>query len=111
MPDGSAQPPRYFWTEKWTAEADADLRVRRLAGESWAAIAVGLGTTPDRARERGRKIGARRIPPPLAYDAARPATRPPLPPGHPISWRLLTDGTCLAGTEYPLPVFLNGPTG
>ena len=32
--------------------------------------------------------------------------RPPLPPGHPTTWRLITDGTVLGGTEYPFPVFL-----
>ena len=32
--------------------------------------------------------------------------RPALPPGHPIAWRVLTEGTILEGTMYPLPVFL-----
>lgn len=32
--------------------------------------------------------------------------RPPLPPGHPVAWEVLTDGTLLEGTAYPLPVFL-----
>jgi hypothetical protein len=31
--------------------------------------------------------------------------RPPMPAGHPISWRLLTDGTTLEGATYPFPVF------
>ncbi len=31
--------------------------------------------------------------------------RPPLPPGHPVSWSLLTDGTVLEGEPYPYPVF------
>ncbi len=33
------------------------------------------------------------------------AQRPPLPSGHPVSWRLLTNGTVLEGAEYPFPVF------
>ena len=31
--------------------------------------------------------------------------RAPLPAGHPITWRILTDDTPLAGEPYPLPVF------
>jgi len=32
--------------------------------------------------------------------------RPPLPPGHPITWQILIEGTFLEGIAYPLPVFL-----
>jgi hypothetical protein len=35
--------------------------------------------------------------------------RPPLPPGHPITWKLLTDGTLLEGSDYPFPVFFESP--
>ena len=37
----------------------------------------------------------------------RPAKmdRPSLPAGHPITWRLLTDGTSLQDSPYPYPVF------
>lgn len=31
--------------------------------------------------------------------------RGPLPPGHPLSWGAITDGTVLAGADYPYPVF------
>ena len=31
--------------------------------------------------------------------------RPPLPPGHPIAWLVLTEKTILEGADYPLPVF------
>lgn len=31
--------------------------------------------------------------------------RPPLPSGHPTAWAVLTEGTILQGTAYPLPVF------
>lgn len=30
----------------------------------------------------------------------------PLPAGHPLSWSLLTTGTCLAGVVYPAPAHL-----
>jgi len=32
--------------------------------------------------------------------------RPPMPSGHPVAWQVLIEGTLLAGTVYPLPVFL-----
>lgn len=53
----------------------------------------------------------RRDPPPRAVvHAVRgrpgPDDRPPLPPGHPETWGLITAGTCTAGTPYPFPVFL-----
>jgi hypothetical protein len=31
--------------------------------------------------------------------------RPPLPAGHPRTWDMLTAGTVLESTPYPLPVF------
>lgn len=31
--------------------------------------------------------------------------RPALPPGHPLTWSMLIEGTALAGSEYPFPVF------
>ena len=34
------------------------------------------------------------------------AERSALPPGHPTAWQILTEGTILEGTDYPLPVFL-----
>jgi hypothetical protein len=34
------------------------------------------------------------------------AERPAMPPGHPVAWQVLTEGTLLEGTAYPLPVFL-----
>lgn len=34
-----------------------------------------------------------------------PNDRPALPPGHPVSWGLLTRGTVLDGADYPYPVF------
>lgn len=90
----------------WTAAADARLRRLRAEGRTWAEIAADLGVSRDMATERGRRIGARRPP---ADHAPTPASgdpaRPPLPPGHPVSWGLLTRGTTLEGVPYPFPVF------
>jgi hypothetical protein len=37
-------------------------------------------------------------------DPDRPdPNRDPLPAGHPVSWSLLTAGTCLQGTPYACP--------
>ena len=33
--------------------------------------------------------------------------RPALPPGHPISWGAITEGTVLEHATYPFPVFVN----
>ncbi len=33
--------------------------------------------------------------------------RPPLPAGHPLTWGLITSGTCLDASPYPFPVFLS----
>jgi hypothetical protein len=80
----------------------------RAEGETWNAISAALGATLYATIERGRKIGAPR--PPLGQ-AQGPAFRDDphrgaLPPGHPRSWEPLTRGTVLAGSGYPLPVFL-----
>lgn len=85
----------------WTPPLDAQLRRLRLDGASWAEIGLALSVSPDIARERGRRLGARR---PADAGGAPPAEdmrRPPLPAGHPRSWRLLTEGTALAGTSWP----------
>ncbi len=31
----------------------------------------------------------------------RETVRPPLAPGHPIAWGVLTEGTLLAGSDWP----------
>jgi hypothetical protein len=86
--------------QDWTAARDARLRRLRAEGAGWPAIAAELAVSPDVARERGRRIGARPplAPPPAAMDD--PA-RPPLPPGDCRAWALLTQGTLLAGTGWP----------
>jgi hypothetical protein len=62
-------------------------------------IAAELGVSRNAAIERGRRVGAR-LPPPEHVPAPEDPDRPPLAPGHPISWQILTDGTCLAGAPY-----------
>jgi hypothetical protein len=89
---------------KWSPEMDNRLRHLRGAGESWDAIAAMMGLTRWTTIERGRRLGARRPPPPPRPVGEDP-NRPPLPAGHPVTWGLLTDGTLLDGAAYPYPVF------
>ena len=84
----------------WTPPRDAQMRRLRLQGATWAEIGASLGITVEMARERGRRIGAPRPPATAAPPREDPA-RPPLPPGHPRAWRLLTEGTLLAGSPWP----------
>lgn len=84
----------------WTPPLDAYLCRLRLEGASWAEIAASLAVSPDVARERGRRIGARRPPPSVRAPAEDPG-RGPLPPGHPRAWALLTAGTLLENTVWP----------
>jgi hypothetical protein len=88
-------PPKLVWSEP------RDVRLKRMRSEgiSWDVIADELGISRNAARERGRRVGAR-LPPPDHVAAPLDADRPPLPPGHPISWGILTEGTSLAGTPY-----------
>ena len=84
----------------WTDARDARLRRMRGEGAGWPEIARALEVSFDVARERGRRIGAR---PPLAVMPVpvEDPGRPPLPPGDPRAWGLLTEGTLLAGTRWP----------
>lgn len=88
----------------WTQGQDAQLRRLRAEGISWDAIATTMGLARWTVIERGRRIGARR-PPPELVRRPEDRTREPLPAGHPRTWGVLTAGTVLAGTPYPLPVF------
>ncbi len=88
----------------WTAAEDSQIRRLRAEGESWERIAAVLGRSRWAIIERGRRIGAR--PPPREFvPPPDDPGRDPLPAGHPRSWSVLTAGTLLENTPYPLPVF------
>jgi hypothetical protein len=101
----------------WTALADDTILRLRQAGATWDAIAASVGASRNSVMERGKHLLLGTAEPASADIAAPPASpatepprrfitdRAPLPPGHPLSWAVLTDGTSLAGTAYPYPVF------
>lgn len=89
----------------WTNAQDTQIRRLRAEGASWDTIAAILGHTRWAIIDRGRRIGAR--PPPREFvPPPEDPGRDPLPAGHPRSWDVITAGTVLQGTPYPLPVFL-----
>ncbi|MDR3656869.1 MAG: hypothetical protein P4L48_14765 [Mycobacterium sp.] len=73
----------------------------RLEGVAWKEIAEALAVAPDAAIVRANKIGARQLP--ISLAAVEDPAREPLPAGHPRAWGVLTEGTWLAGTRYPMP--------
>lgn len=87
----------------WSEATDTVLRRARAEGHTWDNIALLLGISRWTAIDRGRRIDARR--PPAEFIPKPDLFRPPLPAGHPISWNLLTAGTCLRGVRYPHPVY------
>lgn len=104
----------------WTDQADTEILRLRRAGVTWDAIAHSLAVGRNSVVARGQLLlrGAAGAPPGAAIvppvadvaRAVRPPTpprtdRPPLPPGHPIAWAVLTEHTSLAGSTYPYPVF------
>ena len=92
--------------ETWTAPRDFRLRLMRLEGVAWEEIAGALAVAPEAAVARAARIGARRSP--LGSAVREDPAREPLPAGHPLAWRVLTEGTWLAGTRYPVPVSTGG---
>ncbi len=90
---------------EWSAALDERLRALRQAGLGWTLVAEELRLGRYTVIERGRRIGARR-PRRAAGDADADARdRTAWPPGHPVTWGVLTEGTVLAGQTYPYPVF------
>ena len=87
----------------WTDQRDARLKRMRVQGSAWDAIAGALGISRNAAIERGRRIGAR-LPPPEHVSEPEDTERPPLPPGHRVTWGAIVAGTSLADAPYPLPV-------
>jgi len=92
--------------ETWTAPRDFRLRLMRLEGAAWEEIAEALAVAPEAAATRAARIGARR--PPLGRAVCEDPTRQPLPAGHPRALGVLTEGTWLAGTRYPMTVSAGG---
>jgi hypothetical protein len=93
-------PKKFIWSDA----QDTQIRRLRAEGASWEAIAAILGFTRWSVIERGRRIGAR--PPPREFQLPPDdPSRDPLPAGHPRSWNVITEGTVLENTPYPLPVF------
>jgi len=84
----------------WTDAQDATIKRMRAEGASWDSIAALLHLTRWTVIERGRHIGAR--PPPASFrPLPEDPQRLPLPAGHPRTWGVLVEGTCLEGVPYP----------
>ena len=93
-------------TETWTDPADFRLRRMRLEGASWEAIAEALAVSPAAASARAERIGANQSP--AGLTVWEDPAREPLPAGHPRAWQVLTHGTWLAGTRYPMSPSVSG---
>jgi hypothetical protein len=91
---------------EWSAALDARLRALRQAGLSWSLVAGELRLGRYTVIERGRRIGARGPRRAVAAAETEARDRTAWPPGHPVTWGVLTEGTVLAGQAYPYPVFL-----
>lgn len=83
----------------WTGPTDARLKRLRREGHTWDLIAGELGISRNAAVERGRRIGARLPPPEHRLESADP-DRLPMAAGDPVSWGVITAGTCLAQEPY-----------
>ena len=93
---------------RWTPHADAQILNLRAAGLPWRDVATQLRVGRNSIIERARRLGL----PPMTrlQPAPRPILeridRPALPPGHPLSWRAITNNSSLEGEPYPFPVYL-----
>ncbi len=88
----------------WTPLADHTVLNMRSFGAPWPAIARHLKVGRSAVIERARSLGIpskTRLPPPKLIVRAPRIDRPPLPPGHPVTWGAIADGI-----PYPFPVFL-----
>ena len=85
----------------WTDAQDSTIRRLRAEGATWDTIAAVLRLTRWTVIERGRRIGAR--PPPTDFiPPPDDPNRDALPAGHPRSWDVLVQGSCLEGHPYPV---------
>ena len=96
----------------WTAQADARLGRLVAQGVSIRGLAKSFGIGRQAAQQRATKLGL--ITPQTRQPASAPvvtaeridpidAGREALPAGHPITWGMIVQGTCLEGTAYPAP--------
>jgi hypothetical protein len=90
----------------WTVGLDEQIKALRMSGQTWEQVALELGLGRNTVLERGRRLGACKMPKPILRDVSEAADRPARPPGHPVTWGLITTGTVLDGAAYPYPVFL-----
>jgi hypothetical protein len=91
---------------RWTADLDARLVMLRSGGMTWDRIADSMQLGRNTVLERGRKIGARKMPQPRPIVIEEARDRPARQAGHPLTWGLINEGTVLEGEAYPFPVFL-----
>ncbi len=90
----------------WTPALDSKLLRLRAEGRGWGDIGVELALGRYTVVERGRRLGARKLPEARVVPVIEDRDRPPRGAGHPDSWGLITAGTVLEGLAYPYPVFL-----
>ena len=86
----------------WNDALDNQLRQLRQAHASWDEISLiinrPVSTCMDRCRAIGAKFPKTSVPISNAEDISD--WRQPLPPGHPVTWGLLTRGTVLENCPY-----------
>eukprot|EP01037_Dinobryon_pediforme_P001999 gene2000-2035_t len=96
----------------WTSHADERLKLLLNGGTSLRGLAKAFGVGRQAVHQRAIKCGL--VTP--AYGARRPAQisvkpatsdtdlgREALPAGHPTTWNLINEGTCLEGNAYSEP--------
>jgi hypothetical protein len=92
----------------WSQIADQRLSRLRHEGESMRSIARAFGlsrtSVTERARQLGLDIPARSAAIAKPAEAQPDPQREPMPAGHPVSWGLLIEGTCLEGSPYTPPL-------
>lgn len=96
----------------WTPQADARLGRLLSDGASIRALSKAFGIGRQAAQQRALKLGLikleTRTASPRATDQkssnqSADLGRDALPAGHPITWNLVVQGTCLEGTPYSTP--------
>ncbi len=85
----------------WSEQADQTIKDMRAAGATWSAIGARLGLSRNTVIERGRRLCAAapvRVPVSvMSRHSFDDPNRDALPPGHPLTWGLLSD------EEFPDP--------